>query len=270
MKLALLMMVGLFAGAYGCIIGAGGGFILMPVLLLMHPYEEPSSLTATCLTAVFMNALSGSIAYARAGRIKYKCAGALAAGTLPGGVVGALLTGIAERKFFNLAFGILLLALSAYLFLRKETHSASMGECVKCSADEAPAVRRSSIHCDAKGGVIIVALIGCAVTSIATFAGVGGGIVLVPALVGLVGMPTHIATATSMLVVCLNSLVGVLTHLFSGTVFSIFDSTVIGVGMIIGAQIGAAISGRISSIWILHLLAGALGIVGVRILLTAV
>lgn len=271
MKLALLLFIGLFAGVYGCIIGAGGGFILMPALLLMHPFEQPSSLTATSLIAVFVNSLSGSIAYARAKRIRYRYVGALIAGMLPGSVIGAMLSRIVERSLFNLAFGVLLIALSAYLLLKsgKQPHANTMGGYYENRSRDELAHECGGIRCDTWSGFFIIALLGCAVATVGIFAGVGGGIMLVPILVGLVGMPTHIATATSMAAVCANSLIGVLTHFASGTAFNIFEAVVIGVGVTAGAQIGAALSGRISSEWILRLLAGALGIVGVRILLTA-
>lgn len=271
MKLALLLFIGLFAGIYGCIIGAGGGFILMPTLLLMHPFDQPSSLTATSLVAVFVNSLSGSIAYACAGRIRYRCACALIVGMLPGSVIGAMLSRIVERSLFNLAFGVLLSALSVYLLLRsgRQSHINSMGGYSENRLRDRLVHEWGGIGCDTWNGFLIFSLLGCAVSTVGIFAGVGGGIMLVPLLVGLVRMPTHIATATSMAAVCANSFVGVLTHLVSGTAFNALEAVIISVGMTAGAQIGVALSGRISSEWILRLLAGALGIVGVRILITA-
>jgi uncharacterized membrane protein YfcA len=58
------IILGFVTGTYGTLIGAGGGFILMPVLLLLHPQVGPENLTAMSLAVVFFNALSGSEAYA--------------------------------------------------------------------------------------------------------------------------------------------------------------------------------------------------------------
>jgi len=53
----------------GTIIGAGGGFILLPVLLILYPDEPPEVVTGISLAVSFCNALSGTIAYARQKRI---------------------------------------------------------------------------------------------------------------------------------------------------------------------------------------------------------
>ncbi len=58
----LLVGLGFFIGTFGTLIGAGGGFILMPLLLLMYPDMSPDVLTSISLAVVFLNASSGSIA----------------------------------------------------------------------------------------------------------------------------------------------------------------------------------------------------------------
>jgi uncharacterized membrane protein YfcA len=60
-----LMALGFGVGAYGTLIGAGGGFVLMPLLLILYPKESPEILTSISLAVVFFNALSGSEAYLR-------------------------------------------------------------------------------------------------------------------------------------------------------------------------------------------------------------
>jgi uncharacterized membrane protein YfcA len=67
-----LLPLGLLVGAFGTLIGAGGGFILMPVLLLVYPRDKTELITAISLAVVFFNALSGSFAYARMKRVDYK------------------------------------------------------------------------------------------------------------------------------------------------------------------------------------------------------
>ncbi len=57
--------LGFLVGAYGTLIGAGGGFVLMPVLLVLYPGQSPELLTSISLAVVFFNAASGSWAYAR-------------------------------------------------------------------------------------------------------------------------------------------------------------------------------------------------------------
>ena len=101
-----LIGLGLVVGMFGTLIGAGGGFILMPVLLLLHPNVSPGQLTAISLAVVFFNALSGSESYAMMKRIDYKSGLMFAAATIPGAIIGALNTTWMPRHLFNGIFGV--------------------------------------------------------------------------------------------------------------------------------------------------------------------
>jgi uncharacterized membrane protein YfcA len=101
--------------------------------------------------------------------------------------------------------------------------------------------------------------------------GVGGGFIHVPILVRLLNFPVHVATATSQFVLAVMALAGSAVHIAIGT-FShgIRRTLVLGIGVIVGAQLGAILSSRVQGNWIIRALATALALVGVRILLLAV
>src|SRR5487761_793050 len=82
-----LAALGLIVGAYGTLIGAGGGFVLVPLLLILYPHDSPAQITAISLGVVFVNASSGSLSYFRLRRADYRTGVWLAAATLPGAVV---------------------------------------------------------------------------------------------------------------------------------------------------------------------------------------
>jgi len=107
--------LGFAIGTLGTLIGAGGGFILLPVLALLFPLEPTGTLTATSLAVVAANATSGAIAYGRQRRIDYRSGLAFAIATLPGSVVGALLARSIPRGPFDTAFALVLLALAIVL-----------------------------------------------------------------------------------------------------------------------------------------------------------
>jgi hypothetical protein len=67
--LLLLALLGVGVGLFGTLVGAGGGFILTPVLLLLYPDTKAVTIAAISLLVVFFNALSGSVAYARQRRL---------------------------------------------------------------------------------------------------------------------------------------------------------------------------------------------------------
>ena len=119
-----LIPLGFIIGAYGTLIGAGGGFVLMPILLLLYPNENPEILTSISLAVVFFNALSGSGAYARMKRIDYKSGLLFSAATIPGAIFGALTTAYVPRRLFDAIFGILMIAASTFLLLRPRKQRA--------------------------------------------------------------------------------------------------------------------------------------------------
>jgi uncharacterized membrane protein YfcA len=101
--------LGTTIGAVGTLIGAGGGFALIPVLLFLFPSEPAANLTAISLAVVFANALSGSIAYARLGRVDWRSALLFALAGLPGSIVGAWITHGIDRKLFDPLLGLTLI-----------------------------------------------------------------------------------------------------------------------------------------------------------------
>src|SRR5579872_5711044 len=102
----LLALLGVGVGAFGTVVGAGGGFILTPILLLVYPHDSPRTITAISLTAVFFNAASGTTAYLRQRLVDIRSGSVFAAATIPGAIGGALLTGIVSRRLFDALMGV--------------------------------------------------------------------------------------------------------------------------------------------------------------------
>jgi uncharacterized membrane protein YfcA len=124
--LLLLALLGAAIGVFGTLVGAGGGFILTPVLLVIYPDTSASTITAISLV-VFFNALSGSLAYARQRRIDYRSGIAFAAATIPGSIAGVLVVGIAPRRVFDALMALLLAAAAVFLVLgRREERGSTL------------------------------------------------------------------------------------------------------------------------------------------------
>jgi len=120
-----LLPLGILIGAFGTVIGAGGGFILVPILLLLYPDENTELITSISLAVVFFNALSGTLAYSRMGRIDYKSGIIFAAATIPGAILGAISTAYLPRHAFDIFFGIIMIAAAVFLWLSaKDDHPA--------------------------------------------------------------------------------------------------------------------------------------------------
>jgi len=95
---AVHFVSGLGIGALGTLIGAGGGWMIVPLLLFGYRFS-PQEAVGTSLAVVFLNALSGSIAYMVQGRVLYRMGLAFAAATIPGALVGALLVQYLDSRW---------------------------------------------------------------------------------------------------------------------------------------------------------------------------
>ena len=110
-----LVPIGFLVGAYGTLVGAGGGSILVPVLLLLNPHQDPAAVTAISLAVVFFNAYSGTISYVRMGRVDFRAGTIFSIAGIPGAVLGTMLVHEIPRAWFDPVFGLLLLGIGGYL-----------------------------------------------------------------------------------------------------------------------------------------------------------
>src|SRR4051812_45986240 len=99
-SLAGFLLLGFLIATLGTLVGAGGGFLLVPILLFLMPGEDPDRITAISMAVVFFNALSGTIAYARMRRIDFKSGTRFALAALPGAALGAWATVYFPRLWF--------------------------------------------------------------------------------------------------------------------------------------------------------------------------
>jgi len=271
-----LLPLGLLIGAFGTLIGAGGGFVLVPILLLVYPNEKTELITGISLAVVFFNALSGSLAYARMKRVDYKSGILFSIATIPGAILGALSTAYVPRGVFDLLFGVLMIVAAIYLWTSGGEESAVQSY-RKGDSDSDPRPRRMVRDLtDAEGiryhyaynpatGVLLSLVVGF----ISSLLGVGGGFIHVPILTRLLDFPVHIATATSHFVLAIMSLTGTLVHVAQGVfVRGLRRTALLAIGVLIGAQAGAWMSNRVGGKMIIRGLAVALAFVGVRLIVS--
>lgn len=262
------LALGAALGGFGTLIGAGGGFLLAPLLVLIDPHAAPATLTATSLAVVCVNATSGSLAYRRMGRVDLRSAALFALASIPGALLGAVVVDRLSRRTFDHLLGGCLLAIAGFLFLRR----AHLRE-GEASAFGHPSTRRIVVERDGTRHEYAYDLrIGLAISAgvgfLSSLLGIGGGILHVPAMVGLLGYPVHVATATSHAVLAVMTFFGLLAHLFDGALMRALPRIVpLALGAAAGAQLGARASGRVSGPAILASLAVALALVGLRLLL---
>ncbi len=246
----LLFILGLSVGAFGTLIGVGGGFILVPIFLLVLNYT-PQHTIGTSLAIVFLNAVSGTTAYIRQKKVYYDAGIKFALATIPGAFFGSYLAKYFSSRGFNITFGILLVFIAILMYQR-----------TKQQQQDPKSFDPANFHYNQKVGILISFVVGF----LSSILGIGGGIIHVPAMVYLLGFPTHVATATSHFVLSISSITGVISHFIIGNVL-IGPALIIGFGAIIGAQLGAKLSQQVKSKPILMALAGTLLVIGLRLIL---
>ncbi|WP_068965122.1 sulfite exporter TauE/SafE family protein [Desulfosporosinus sp. BG] len=266
-SISVFVFLGVIVGSFGTLIGAGGGFLLTPILLIYYPTMSAQTITAISMTTVFFNSSSGSFAYARMKRIDYKTGIIFALATLPCSIIGTILTTMMPREMFDTIFGASMLIFASFIILKsrmgnnfapidKKGNFRAIRRLIDGEGNEA------AFSFNMLAGVLISLMVGF----LSGLLGIGGGIVHVPALVFL-GFPAHFATATSHFVLVFSSLTSLLVHLTASSLVKMETiSLSIAIGSIIGAQIGARISKRIKGSVIMLSLAAALVFAGGRIL----
>ncbi len=262
----LLTLLGCVVGGFGTLIGVGGGFVLVPILLWLNPDSPAETITSISLAVVFFNALSGTIAYARKKRIHFKSGLAFSLAALPGTILGALATAYIPRRMFDFIIGALLMLVAAYLLLRprpkvglEDTISRRSGKIIVAHTDGNGKLHEFSYNLWLGLALSIV------VGFLSSMLGIGGGIIHVPALIHLLNFPVHLATATSHFILSLMAFTGSATHYLDGSMVGTFAEILpLGLGAVIGAQIGARLSDRIGGTAIVRALAVALFFVALR------
>src|SRR5438128_1484224 len=207
---AALVFLGFVVGTFGTLIGAGGGFLLVPLLLIGYHFQPPDAV-GTSLALVFLNAASGSFAYLRQRQVDLSLGWKFAAATIPGAIGGAYLTRAMSSHAFSFAFGALLILIAVLLF-------SGITAAPSARADARQIVDASGAahvyHVDVWKGVIVSFVAGV----LSSAFGIGGGIIHVPVLIVVLGLPVHIATATSHFVLSISTLVGAGTFFALGPV----------------------------------------------------
>jgi hypothetical protein len=263
-----LVVLGVAVGAYGTLIGAGGGFLLVPLLLLLYPGDPPELLTSISLAAVFFNAFSGTLAYVRQRRVDYLAGNAFAFATIPGAIAGALAVSLFPRRLFDGVFALVLLSVAVFLVVRPAARVVQRanrrGEVTRLITDAQGDSYFYSYNIAA--GVALSLIVGL----VSSLLGIGGGVIHVPLMVQLLHFPTHVATATSQYVLTVTALTGTLVHLVNGELTGGYERAgALALGVVIGAQVGARLSLRIGGTMIVRLMAVALAAIAVRLFIAA-
>ncbi|QQK80513.1 sulfite exporter TauE/SafE family protein [Salicibibacter cibi] len=252
----LLIVLGILASAYGIIVGAGGGFILVPMLLLFYNIS-PQMAAGTGLAIVFLNSVSGLYPYLKQQRVQLYEGTFLGLAAIPGTLLGNWLVNIVNEQTFYYAFSILLVGLGLFLSIKKPPETSIDAE--EFHQETAAVIEHK------RRKIWLTLMVGIVIGVVSSFFGIGGGWLLVPILVYLFHLNMHKATATSIYALSIYSFVGLVAPIIRQDI----DWEILlwsGIGVLIGSQVGALISKRLAASTITRMLAVIVILIGITLL----
>jgi uncharacterized membrane protein YfcA len=228
-------LAAVLAGMMGSLLGLGGGLFITPLLTGILGIDIHLA-TAASIVGVVATSNTGGASYLRRGLPHIRLGVLLETCTVAGAIVGALANGLLSARLLSAAFAAVLVYAGVSLLRRPREH--------RVEAD--PLAVRLGLT-DAFPVHHIVTGLCCALIAGLTsgLLGVGGGLILVPAMVGFMGVPIRIATATSTYMIGVTGVAGAAIQLMHGHVDPVLAAPVV-LGVFVGASIGPRIAPRLS------------------------
>ncbi len=239
----LLVGGGMLAGAFGAMLGLGGGVILVPLLTLA--FDLPLTVAVgTSLVCVIATSNGGAAVNLAAGRADVRLGLVLAAGTVVGAITGAVLAGILPERVLAGLFAAVLAYTTVAMLRGLRRASSGDEERVDPTVSDgasAPAYRSRRLPL-AVGGSF-------AAGNISGLLGIGGGVVIVPLIHLGMKAPMQVAVATSNYMIGITGAAGAYAYLLRGDVDPRQAAPVV-LGVVAGSALGARIASRIRGTWL--------------------
>ncbi|PRO65541.1 sulfite exporter TauE/SafE family protein [Alkalicoccus urumqiensis] len=267
MEWLLLALLGLTAAIVGSIMGLGGGIIIVPALMVLGSYTElfqgitPQTAVGTSLLVMIFTGLSSTLAYTKQKVVDLQSGMIFFIGSGPGALFGVWLNNGMQTGAFLSAFGVFIIIVSFILMVRHRIRPIPL---------RPGGIRRTSLEPDGSereygyrpaAGIFIAFFVGM----FSGLFGIGGGSLMVPAMIILFAFPPRLAVATSMFLVFLSALVSSASHVLLGNVEWLYAAGLIP-GAWFGGQIGAWINRQMKNDTIVLALRLVLIVIGLRLI----
>ncbi|MGJ4910567.1 sulfite exporter TauE/SafE family protein [Bradyrhizobium sp. HKCCYLRH2015] len=225
-ELALGSLSGSFVGFTLGLIGGGGSVLAVPLMVYLVGVGNPHVAIGTSAVAVAINAAANLANHARSGNVKWPCALVFAATGVVGAFAGSTLGKMVDGQKLLLLFALVMIVIGL-LMLRKRGTNSQLD--VKLSRDN----------------LLALVAFGFGTGTLSGFFGIGGGFLIVPALMFATGMPILYAIGSSLVSVTAFGLTTAANYALSGLVDWTLAATFLVAG-IAGGLVGAKLAARLS------------------------
>ena len=228
LAVALSVLVGIALG----MLGGGGSILTIPILTYVAGLPPKQAIT-TSLFVVTITSAAALVTHARRGMVEWRSGLAFGAAGMVGAYLGGRASSLLPGHVLLTGFGLMMLATALAMLRRPSPPGATATSLVPCPAPS----RAASVK---------MAVRGLAVGTLTGLLGAGGGFLIVPALVLLAGMSMRRAVATSLLVIAMQSLSGLLGHMHETAMPWSLAFAVTGAA-VLGSVAGGYFSTRVSA-----------------------
>jgi uncharacterized membrane protein YfcA len=276
----VLVIIGLggIVGVLSGMFGVGGGFLTTPLLIFYG--IPPAVAVASSATQITGASVSGVLAHTRNQGVDFQMGGVMVAGGALGAVAGSFAFRILQATGqFDTVVSLLYVILLGGIGLLMAKEAAQSIAVMRGAARAQPAARRHNPLIAAlplrwrfyRSGLYISPLapllLGFVTGLLTVLMGVGGGFVLVPAMIYLLGMSTRVVVGTSLFQILFVTAATTLIHAVTTKSVDIVLAVLLLIGSVTGAQIGARLARRVKPDYLRLLLAGIVLTVAVRMAL---
>ncbi len=264
LHLGLAVLCGLFVGFALGLTGGGGGIFAVP-LLVYGLDVAPREAIGISLASVGGTALLGAVPRWRQGQVELRTGIIFAVAGMVGAPIGTWLSSLLAESLLLISFSGLMLVVAVTMW-----HKARDRESGRDLQDDPDRTQFGPCQRDAAGRILLspaciglLCGLGLATGILSGLYGVGGGFVIVPALVLLSGMPIHSAVGTSLMVIFLISVSGVSSYVWGGGTLSWQLTGLFILGGFVGMQLGSGLAKKLSGPRLQRVFAAAVVLVAI-------
>jgi uncharacterized membrane protein YfcA len=272
-----IVVLGFLVGVLSGMFGVGGGFLTTPLLIFYG--IPPTVAVASAATQITGASVSGVMVHMRRGGVDLKMGTVMIVGGLFGSLVGAAIFRLLQSTGqIDVAIGILYVLILGWIgFVMLKDSLKSLGYISTPETDK-PRPRHNRWVASLPfrwrfhgSGLYISPVaplaLGFLAGSLTVLLGIGGGFILVPAMIYLLGMPARVVIGTSLYMVLAVSAATTMVHSLTTRAVDIVLAGLLLVGGVIGAQYGALMTTRLKPDYVRLALAVIILLVGLRMLL---
>jgi len=242
----ILMFLGLVVGFLSGMFGVGGGFLMTPMLILMG--IPPAVAVASEANHILAASVSGFLAHMRRANVDFLMGFILLLGGVLGSIIGVfllkyLLSIGQEKLFISLSYILILIFVGFWMLAESVSSIKKKYEGKKNKLHEhiwlhglpfKIKFRKSHLYISVLPPIFIGLLVGI----LSSIMGIGGGFILVPAMIYILGMPTQVVIGTSLLQIVFVTTVSTIMHSYINQTVDVVLSSLLLIGAVVGAQMG--------------------------------